>query len=51
MTIVAGEVVFEDGRCTRIDEEELYAHAREHAAALRRRADITDHTFQGALSC
>ncbi|MGW0606885.1 amidohydrolase family protein [Streptomyces sp. NPDC002644] len=51
MTIVAGEVVFEDGRCTRIDEEELYAHAREHAAALTRRADATDHTFQGALSC
>ncbi|MFD5871132.1 amidohydrolase family protein [Streptomyces sp. NPDC060322] len=51
MTIVAGEVVFEDSRCTRIDEEELYAHAREHAVALTRRADLTDHTFQGAPTC
>ncbi|HEX5147048.1 MAG TPA: amidohydrolase family protein, partial [Conexibacter sp.] len=37
MTVVGGEVVFADGRCTRIDEAAALADAAERAAALVRR--------------
>ncbi|EFF88614.1 LOW QUALITY PROTEIN: chlorohydrolase, partial [Streptomyces sp. e14] len=38
MTLVGGRVVFEDGHCPGIDEEQLAAHASELAGRLVRRA-------------
>ncbi|WP_116953181.1 amidohydrolase family protein [Jiangella endophytica] len=40
MTVVGGEVVFEDGRCTRVDEDAICAEALERATAVVRRAGI-----------
>ncbi len=40
MTIVGGDVVYEDGRCTRIDESEVMAEAQACADALLRRAGL-----------
>jgi 5-methylthioadenosine/S-adenosylhomocysteine deaminase len=39
-TIVGGRVVFEDGRCTTVDEEAVMAEARARAAALVDRAGL-----------
>jgi 5-methylthioadenosine/S-adenosylhomocysteine deaminase len=40
MTIVGGEVVVEDGRCTRVDEDAICAEALDRARAVVRRAGI-----------
>jgi hypothetical protein len=37
--IVAGEVVMEDGRMTRVDSHEVAARARECAARIRQRIE------------
>jgi 5-methylthioadenosine/S-adenosylhomocysteine deaminase len=47
MTIVAGQVVYEQGRCTLVDEEAICAEATERASALLRRAGI-QHPGQAA---
>jgi 5-methylthioadenosine/S-adenosylhomocysteine deaminase len=41
MTVVRGDVVFENGSCTRVDEARLLEEARTHAAELVRRAGLT----------
>jgi 5-methylthioadenosine/S-adenosylhomocysteine deaminase len=41
VTIVDGQVVYRDGRCTLIDEQAAIAHARERADLLLARAGIT----------
>jgi 5-methylthioadenosine/S-adenosylhomocysteine deaminase len=41
LTIVGGQVVYEQGRCTLVDEEEILAEATERARAVVRRAGIT----------
>ena len=38
MTIVGGQVVYEDGRCTLVDEQEVMAEAQERAERLVERA-------------
>ncbi len=40
MTIVGGEVVYEDGRCTRVDETAVIAEAQACSDALVRRAGL-----------
>ncbi|SEE68208.1 amidohydrolase family protein [Jiangella alba] len=40
MTIVGGEVVVEDGRCVRVDEDAIVAEALDRARAVARRAGI-----------
>lgn len=40
LTMVNGEVVYEDGRCLRVDEQALLTEARERAELLVRRADF-----------
>jgi 5-methylthioadenosine/S-adenosylhomocysteine deaminase len=40
MTVVGGEVVFEDGACTRVDEAEVMAEAQARANDLIRRAGL-----------
>ncbi|WP_240477404.1 amidohydrolase family protein [Jiangella muralis] len=40
MTIVGGEVVVEDGRCVRVDEDAIVAEALDRARAVVRRAGI-----------
>ncbi|MCQ0008342.1 amidohydrolase family protein [Actinomadura madurae] len=40
MTVVGGQVVYEDGRCTLVDEEEVMAQAQKHATDLIRRAGL-----------
>lgn len=40
MTIVGGEVVYEDGRCTRVDEAEVMAEAQARAGELVARAGM-----------
>ncbi|MDE0710023.1 MAG: hypothetical protein OXH89_06285, partial [bacterium] len=42
MVIVAGEIIVEDGRSTRVDEDEVRAMAAEAAAQLFGRAQLTD---------
>ncbi len=42
MTIVGGEVVYEDGRCTRVDEDEVMAEAQSRAEDLIGRAGLED---------
>ena len=44
MTIVGGQVVYEQGRCTLVDEEAICAEATDRASALVRRAGITPQT-------
>jgi 5-methylthioadenosine/S-adenosylhomocysteine deaminase len=44
MTIVGGEVVFEDGRCTKVDEAEVLAEARARAGELVERARMQELT-------
>jgi 5-methylthioadenosine/S-adenosylhomocysteine deaminase len=41
MTVVGGEVVFEDGRCTRVDEDEVVVEAQARAEALVERAGLS----------
>jgi 5-methylthioadenosine/S-adenosylhomocysteine deaminase len=41
LTIVGGQVVYEQGRCALVDEEALLAEAADRARALVRRAGIT----------
>ncbi len=41
MTIVGGEVVYEDGRCTRVDEDEVMAEAQVRAGELTERAGLS----------
>ena len=38
MTIVGGEVIYEDGRCTKVDEDEVIAEAQARANELVGRA-------------
>jgi 5-methylthioadenosine/S-adenosylhomocysteine deaminase len=40
MTIVGGEIVYEGGRCTRVDETEIMAEAQSRAEDLIRRAGL-----------
>ncbi len=40
MTIVGGEVIYEGGRCTRVDEAEVMAEAQARAEELIRRAGL-----------
>lgn len=42
MTIVGGEVVFEDGRCTTVDEADVLAEAQARAGELVERAGMAD---------
>ncbi len=42
MTIAGGEIIYEDGRCTRVEEEEVMREAQERAAHLVKRAKF-DH--------
>jgi 5-methylthioadenosine/S-adenosylhomocysteine deaminase len=44
MTIVGGRVVYEDGRCTNVDEVEVVAEARARARELRQRIAVTGGT-------
>jgi 5-methylthioadenosine/S-adenosylhomocysteine deaminase len=41
MTVVGGDVVFEDGRCTRVDESEVLIEAQARAEALVERAGLS----------
>lgn len=41
MTIAGGEIVYADGRCLRLDEDEVMADAQRHADALLARAGMT----------
>jgi 5-methylthioadenosine/S-adenosylhomocysteine deaminase len=50
MTIVGGQVVFENGRCTLVDEEAICAEALARAEALVRRAGIGAHGPGGRRS-
>ena len=40
MTIVGGQVVYEDGRCTRVDEKAVMAEAQARSDALLARIDL-----------
>jgi 5-methylthioadenosine/S-adenosylhomocysteine deaminase len=40
MTIVGGEVIYEDGRCTKVDEAAVTAEAQARAAELVERAGL-----------
>ncbi len=51
MTIVGGQIIYEEGRCTRVDEAEVIAEARARSreladrirsVTLQPRADIHD---------
>ena len=42
MTIVGGEVIYEDGRCTRVEEEPVMAEAQARAGELIARAGFVD---------
>ncbi|HEY7280830.1 MAG TPA: amidohydrolase [Actinomycetota bacterium] len=42
MTIVGGDIVYEDGRCTRVDEDSVLEEARERSADLIHRAQLGD---------
>ena len=42
MTIVGGEVIFEDGRCTKVDETAVVDEARVRATELAARAGLSD---------
>ena len=44
MTIVGGEVIYEDGRCTKVDEEAVMAEARARATELVERAGMEELT-------
>jgi hypothetical protein len=44
MTIVGGEVIVEDGRSTRLDEDEVRARASEAARTLISAADLSGLT-------
>jgi 5-methylthioadenosine/S-adenosylhomocysteine deaminase len=44
MTIVGGEVIYEDGRCTLVDEDEVLVEAQARATELVARAGMRDLT-------
>jgi 5-methylthioadenosine/S-adenosylhomocysteine deaminase len=44
MTIVGGEVIYEDGRCTKVDEEAVMGEARARTAELVERAGMRELT-------
>ena len=44
MTIVGGDVIYEDGRCTLVDEDEVLAEAQARATELVARAGMRDLT-------
>lgn len=46
--VVAGEIVVQDGRSTRVDEAEVYAQAREAAVSLARRMGVAPVVGSGA---
>jgi 5-methylthioadenosine/S-adenosylhomocysteine deaminase len=42
MTVVGGEIIYEDGACTRVDEAEVMAEAQARAEDVVRRAGLDD---------
>jgi 5-methylthioadenosine/S-adenosylhomocysteine deaminase len=50
MTIVGGRVVYEDGRCTFVDEREVMKEAQSRAEALIERAGMSDLKVQWRTS-